>query len=72
MADWQIICGDALEELRKLPDEHVQCVVTSPPYNLHGRKFSDSYRLSRGYREKHNHWYDDYMALLAEIKKLSS
>lgn len=25
-------CGDALEVLRTLPDESVQCVVTSPPY----------------------------------------
>jgi DNA modification methylase len=28
----KIICGDALTELRKLPDESVQCCVTSPPY----------------------------------------
>src|SRR5690348_3447891 len=28
----QIICGDALEVLRTLPDESVQCCVTSPPY----------------------------------------
>jgi DNA modification methylase len=27
-----IICGDALMELRKLPDESVHCCVTSPPY----------------------------------------
>jgi len=27
-----IICGDALTELRKLPDESVDCCVTSPPY----------------------------------------
>ena len=27
-----IICGDALAELRKLPDESVNCCVTSPPY----------------------------------------
>jgi len=27
-----IICGDALEELRKFPDESISCVVTSPPY----------------------------------------
>lgn len=27
-----IICGDALEELRKLPDEYIDCVITSPPY----------------------------------------
>lgn len=29
---YQIIQGDALKELRKLPDEHVQSVITSPPY----------------------------------------
>jgi len=27
-----ILCGDALTELRKLPDESVNCCVTSPPY----------------------------------------
>ena len=27
-----IICGDVLTELRKLPDESVNCCVTSPPY----------------------------------------
>ena len=27
-----IICGDALTELRKLPDESVHCCITSPPY----------------------------------------
>lgn len=28
----QIICGDALTELRKMASESVHCVVTSPPY----------------------------------------
>lgn len=28
----RIHCGDALELLRQLPDESVQCCVTSPPY----------------------------------------
>jgi DNA modification methylase len=28
----RIICGDVREELRKLPVNSVQCVVTSPPY----------------------------------------
>jgi DNA modification methylase len=27
-----LYCGDALETLRQLPDESVQCCVTSPPY----------------------------------------
>jgi DNA modification methylase len=28
----EILCGDVLQVLRTLPDNHVQCVVTSPPY----------------------------------------
>jgi len=27
-----IICGDALEELKKFPNECIDCVITSPPY----------------------------------------
>ena len=32
----KIICGDALEELRKLPDESIDLVLTDPPYNISG------------------------------------
>jgi len=28
----RLILGDALEALREMPDESVDCVVTSPPY----------------------------------------
>lgn len=28
------ICGDALEELKKIPDKSVNLIVTDPPYNL--------------------------------------
>ena len=34
MTTCQIINGDALTELRKLPAESVQCCVTDPPYGL--------------------------------------
>lgn len=27
-----ILCGDALDELKKIPDESVDCCITSPPY----------------------------------------
>lgn len=30
----KIICGDAVEVMRSLPDESIDLVVTSPPYNL--------------------------------------
>jgi DNA modification methylase len=29
---YQILQGDALAQLRTLPDESVQCCITSPPY----------------------------------------
>lgn len=32
IADYRVLVGDALEQLRTLPDQSVQCVVTSPPY----------------------------------------
>ena len=28
------ICGDALQEMRKIPDDSIDLIVTSPPYNL--------------------------------------
>ena len=28
----KIICGDALSELKKFPNESMDCVMTSPPY----------------------------------------
>lgn len=30
----KIICGDAVEEMAKLPDKSVRLIVTDPPYNL--------------------------------------
>src|SRR5690554_603866 len=30
----KILCGDALEEIKKIPEKSIDLVVTSPPYNL--------------------------------------
>lgn len=30
----QIVCGDAVSELKKIPDGSIDLIVTSPPYNL--------------------------------------
>ena len=32
MHDFQVITGDALEQLRAMPDESADCCITSPPY----------------------------------------
>lgn len=34
----KIICGDSLDIMKKMPDQSIDCVVTSPPYNLAVRK----------------------------------
>lgn len=28
------ICGDAIEEMKKIPDNSIHLIVTDPPYNL--------------------------------------
>ena len=28
------ICGDAIEEMKKIPDKSINLIVTDPPYNL--------------------------------------
>lgn len=35
-SDWldAIVCGDCLNEMAKMPDESVDVVITSPPYNM--------------------------------------
>lgn len=36
MSETKVIRGDCLEQLRLLPSDSVDCVITSPPYNLKG------------------------------------
>ncbi len=64
----QFICGDALQIMKKIPDESIDLIVTSPPYNIRntsggglstiGTKNSKwpIAALSKGYTE-----YDDSM-----------
>lgn len=30
--NWAAILGDCLEEMRKIPDGSIDCVITDPPY----------------------------------------
>jgi site-specific DNA-methyltransferase (adenine-specific) len=38
----QIICGDCLEVMRTLPSESVDCVITSPPYNVGNNNMTEN------------------------------
>lgn len=56
------VLGDSLESLRKLPDESVSLVLTSPPYALHFKK---------AYGNKDKHEYIDWMLPFArEIRRV--
>lgn len=33
MSDIELICGDCMEKLKEIPDESIDLIVTSPPYN---------------------------------------
>ena len=55
-----ILVGDALERLRELPDESVQCVVTSPPYwGLRDYGVDGAYGLEPT--------LDEYIELMVEV-----
>jgi len=55
----KIICGDAITELRKIPDSSVHLVITSPPYNL-----DMPYK-----NHKDSMPYDDYLKWMGEVWK---
>ena len=56
-----IICGDCLDVMRSLPDQAVDLVVTSPPYNL--RNSTGNRGTSRKWRTKQHGYshHDDNM-----------
>ncbi|MBU6214225.1 DNA adenine methylase [Patescibacteria group bacterium] len=82
-----IICGDVLEELRKLPDASIDIVITSPPYNLknstgngmkdgRGGKWANA-ALQKGYSHHHDNMpHDEYVAwqrdCLTELMRIIS
>ena len=47
----EIICGDALEELKKLPDESIDCIITSPPYNI-GKEYEKPVELNEYFNQQ--------------------
>jgi modification methylase len=54
-----IKCADALEELKKLPDDSINTVVTSPPYNKKGIQNGKTQTTNQIW-QKHNIDYNEY------------
>jgi site-specific DNA-methyltransferase (adenine-specific) len=62
-----VICGDALESLKTLPDESVDCVITSPPYyQLRDYGFSGQIGLENTYQE----YLNKMIEIMSELKRV--
>lgn len=59
-----IVCGDSLEVLKKLPDNCVDVMLTSPPYN-----FGLEYENGED-DKKWNEYFDQLFAILNETKRV--
>lgn len=47
-----ILCGDVISELKKLPDNSIDCVITSPPYwQLRDYGFKTQWGLEKTFKE---------------------
>lgn len=58
----KIIQGDCLEVMKGLPDKSVDCVITSPPYNMRTRIRNGKYtsrEKSEHFSKKYKHFGDD-------------
>ena len=65
-----IICGDALTELKKFPDESIDCVITSPPYfNLRNYKVEGQIGLEKTYQEYIKKLIDVFNEIKRILKK---
>lgn len=62
----QLFCGDCLEIMKQMPDKSVDCIITSPPYNMNLRVRNGKY-VSRAtwsghineFATKYNNYDDD-------------
>ena len=80
----QIVLGDCLETMRRMPDNFVDCIITSPPYNMRTRIRNGEYTTrerSEHFSKKYEHFGDDlsiedyeatHTKALAEMMRVSS
>ncbi len=67
----RLVCGDALDVLRSLPDRSVDAVVTDPPYAVVNDAASGVSRSQRAVRETQffEAWLREYVVELARVTK---
>ena len=63
----EIICGDALEVLKTLPSESIDCCITSPPYfNLRNYNVTGQIGLETTYQE----FIEKLLSVFLEVKRI--
>lgn len=63
----EIVCGDAVEELRRIPDKSCQLIVTDPPYNLNKNYGNNQDKLAFDeYLEFSREWLREAYRILAD------
>ncbi len=67
--NWTAICGDCVEEIRKIPDNSVHLPIFSPPFsNLY--IYSDSYR-DMGNVKNHEEFFINFEYLVPELYRIT-
>jgi len=71
----QIINGNALEELKKLPDESIDCIITSPPYyGLRAYKGAETnwgdWQGQLGLEPTYQMYLEHLLMITAELKRV--
>ncbi len=62
-----VLVGDAVEQLRRLPDSSIDCVVTSPPY-FRLRNYGHHGQL--GLEDHVDDWVTNLVAVMAEVRRV--
>ena len=78
ITEHKIICGDSIKELKNIPDESIDLIITDPPFNI-GKKYNSfiDRKSKKDYLNWCVSWLTDWVfwglgshpALLRNLKK---
>ena len=66
MSDWEVIHGDCVEEMARLPEASVDAVVCDPPYliSFMGKAFDSVAKEGRAMQDWHERWAREALRVL--------
>jgi DNA modification methylase len=65
-----IIQGDCLEEMKKLPDNSIDCIITDPPYSLPNNQFRPESRVQQRTWGEFSPYLSFFRQFIAEAKRV--